>query len=64
MTKYYTREHEWLTASDTNGIWRVGITDYAQDQLGDVVSAELPEIGSELSAGETCAVVEICQVSQ
>lgn len=49
----YAASHEWL-ASDG----KVGITDHAQDQLGDVVYVELPEVGREVSAGEAVAVVE------
>ncbi|MGC8487878.1 MAG: glycine cleavage system protein GcvH [Clostridia bacterium] len=49
----YTREHEWL-----DGEGRVGITDYAQDQLGDVVFVELPKVGDRLDKGETFGVVE------
>lgn len=49
----YAPSHEWLASDGT-----VGITDYAQDQLGDVVYVELPEVGREVTAGETVAVVE------
>jgi len=49
----YTREHEWL---DETG--RVGITDYAQDQLGDVVFVELPSVGSTVRRGQSFGVVE------
>ena len=49
----YAASHEWL-ADDG----KVGITDHAQDQLGDVVYVELPEVGREVSAGEAVAVVE------
>lgn len=49
----YAASHEWLA---TDG--KVGITNHAQDQLGDVVYVELPEIGREVSAGEAVAVVE------
>lgn len=49
----YAASHEWL-ADDG----KVGITDHAQDQLGDVVYVELPEIGREVTAGESVAVVE------
>ncbi len=53
----YTATHEWLRLGD-DGIATVGITDHAQEQLGDVVFVELPEIGRKLKAGEECAVVE------
>lgn len=52
----YTREHEWIRIDGDVGT--VGITDYAQQQLGDVVFVELPEIGSKVRAGVEAAVVE------
>ena len=52
----YTKEHEWVRAED--GRVRVGITDYAQDALGDVVYVDLPEVGAALRAGEPCGEVE------
>lgn len=54
--KYYTNQHEWVeTAED---IATVGISDYAQEQLGDVVFVELPAIGTHVSKGKEAAVVE------
>ena len=52
----YTKEHEWARAE--NGRVRVGITDYAQDALGDVVYVDLPEIGSAVSAAHAFGEVE------
>lgn len=52
----YTKEHEW--AQDRDGRLVVGITEYAQDQLGDVVFVQLPEPGSEVQAGEPLGEVE------
>ena len=52
----YTREHEW--ALDENDRIKVGITDYAQDQLGDVVFVDLPEPGTEVEAGRPMGEVE------
>jgi glycine cleavage system H protein len=52
----YTKEHEWVKVEGDRG--RVGITDYAQNQLGDVVYLELPEVGRNLKAGETFGTVE------
>ena len=52
----YTKDHEWVRLED--GIATVGITDHAQEALGDIVFVELPEVGRELTAGEACAVVE------
>lgn len=53
----YTKTHEWVLLEE-DGTALVGITDHAQEQLGDLVYVELPEIGSEVHAGEECAVVE------
>ena len=53
----YTKDHEWMLIDD-DGKVRVGITDYAQDALSDVVFMELPEIGSKFSEGDVMAVAE------
>ncbi|GLY67659.1 glycine cleavage system protein GcvH [Amycolatopsis taiwanensis] len=53
----YTEEHEWVATGSGDTV-RVGITEYAQDQLGDVVFVELPEAGKRLTAGETFGEVE------
>lgn len=53
----YTRSHEWLKALP-EGIVEIGISDHAQESLGDLVFVELPEVGRSLAAGEACAVVE------
>ncbi len=55
-TVKYTEEHEWLRIE--NGVGTVGITDYAQEQLGDVVFVEVPEVGRTIAKGEAVAVVE------
>jgi glycine cleavage system H protein len=55
-TVKYTEEHEWVSVD--NGIGTVGITDYAQEQLGDVVFVEVPEAGRTVAKGEAVAVVE------
>ena len=52
----YSKDHEWIRVDGDRG--RVGITDYAQKQLGDVVFLELPEVGRTLSAGEQFGTVE------
>ncbi|MDS0283646.1 glycine cleavage system protein GcvH [Haloarcula onubensis] len=52
----YLESHEWVSTDD--GTARVGITDFAQDELGDVVFVELPDEGDELTAGEDFGVVE------
>jgi glycine cleavage system H protein len=53
----YTASHEWVR-TEADGSVTVGITDFAQDALGDLVFIELPEVGRKLAAGESCAVVE------
>ena len=52
----YTEDHEW--ARKEGGVITVGITDYAQEQLGEVVYVELPEVGAEIAKGAEAAVVE------
>lgn len=52
----YTQEHEWLKVDGTKGV--VGITHFAQDQLGDVVFVEVPAVGTELAVENTFGVVE------
>lgn len=52
----FTDQHEWVRVD--GDIATIGITDYAQEQLGDVVFVELPEVGKELAAGDEAAVVE------
>ena len=53
----YTAEHEWVRAGD-GGTVRVGITDYAQEALGDIVYVSLPEVGTDVTAGEAFGEVE------
>lgn len=52
----YTKEHEWISVADAQGT--VGITDYAQSSLGDIVFVDLPQVGAELKAGEIFGSVE------
>jgi glycine cleavage system H protein len=55
----YTVEHEWLrTPDEGTGAVRVGITDYAQDALGDIVYVSLPDVGATVSAGDECGELE------
>jgi glycine cleavage system H protein len=54
--RYYTDEHEWIEVE--GDIATVGITDYAQGQLGDIVFVELPEVGAMIEQGKDAAVVE------
>ncbi len=53
---YYTKEHEWIRIDEERAV--IGITDYAQDQLGDIVYVELPEVGSQVTQRETCGTIE------
>ena len=57
----YTTSHEWAKAED--GVVTVGVTDYAQHELTDIVFIELPELGVEVKAGEACCVVESTKVA-
>ena len=56
MEMRFSRDHEWIRVED--GIGTVGITNYAQEQLGDVVYVELPEIGQRFARGDQAATVE------
>ena len=56
MTLYFTREHEWIRVDGSTAT--VGISDHAQQALGDIVFAEVPEAGRELRKGQEAAVVE------
>ena len=56
MSRYFTEDHEWI---DVDGdVGTVGISDYAQGQLGDIVFVDVPEEGKELDKGDEAAVVE------
>jgi len=56
MTTYFTQDHEWISVEGDSAT--VGITDYAQAQLGDVVFVEVPPAGTEVAKGKEAAVVE------
>jgi glycine cleavage system H protein len=56
MTTYFTREHEWIRVEGDSAT--VGISDHAQEALGDIVFAEVPDAGRQLSKGQEAAVVE------
>ena len=56
MTTYFTQDHEWISVDGDSAT--VGITDYAQAQLGDVVFVEVPPAGTEVAKGKEAAVVE------
>ncbi|MFF1283432.1 glycine cleavage system protein GcvH [Streptomyces sp. NPDC058299] len=53
----FSKEHEWLSTAE-DGVATVGITEFAANALGDVVYAQLPEVGSTVEAGETCGELE------
>ena len=56
MSNKYSEDHEWISVD--GDIATVGITDYAQQQLGDIVYVEAPEAGSDIAAGDECGVIE------
>ncbi len=57
MTLHYTEDHEWVR-TEADGTATVGITDHAQDALGDIVFIEMPEVGRRMAKGEPACVVE------
>jgi glycine cleavage system H protein len=54
----YTEDHEYLTSTDESGVYRIGITDYAQGELGDVVYIELPTVGESFEEKATFGTIE------
>jgi glycine cleavage system H protein len=54
----YTKEHEWIAATGNGNVYRVGITDFAQGALGDIVYIQLPKVGADLIADKVCGEVE------
>jgi glycine cleavage system H protein len=56
MTRYFTSEHEWIDVDGNEAL--VGITDYAQSQLGDIVFVDVPAVGAQVTKGGDAAVVE------
>lgn len=54
----YSKDHEWLTAADADGVSTVGITEHAATALGDIVYVQLPAVGDTVTAGETCGELE------
>lgn len=60
-TRQFTQDHEWIEITD--GIATVGITEYAQEQLGDVVFVELPEVGATLAKGDALGTIESVKVA-
>lgn len=56
-TVFYTKDHEWVEVLDTHKV-RIGITDFAQEELGDIVYVDLPELGDEFDEGDDFGTVE------
>ncbi|MGH3742867.1 MAG: glycine cleavage system protein GcvH [Micromonosporaceae bacterium] len=54
----YTPEHEWVSTTAATGVVRIGITDFAQDALGDIVYVQLPDAGAKVTAGDSLGEVE------
>lgn len=54
----YTKEHEWVASTGNGNVYRVGITDFAQGALGDIVYIQLPKVGDSLTADKVCGEVE------
>lgn len=54
----YSRDHEWVAGTGQDAVVRVGISDFAQDSLGDVVFVDLPAVGDTITADETCGEIE------
>ena len=54
----YTKEHEWLATTPIGNVYRIGITDFAQEALGDIVYIQLPKIGQDVVAGSVCGEIE------
>ena len=54
----FTNEHEWVASTSTANIYRVGITDFAQSALGDIVYVQLPKLGQAVTAGAVCGEIE------
>ena len=53
---HYTKEHEWVSSTGT--LYTMGITDFAQGALGDIVYVQLPKVGETLTAGKVCGEIE------
>ncbi len=59
----YTKEHEYVTTADANGVVTIGITDFAQGELGDIVYVELPKVGTTYGAHDVFGTVEAVKVA-
>ncbi len=58
LTLRYTKDHEWVAVTESPSIVRIGITDFAQSALGDIVYVQLPNIGDQLVEGKVCGEIE------
>ena len=54
----FTKDHEWVSPTSSENVYRVGITDFAQSALGDIVYVQLPKLGQSVTAGEVCGEIE------
>jgi glycine cleavage system H protein len=54
----YTKEHEWVSSTSSQLVFRIGITDYAQGALGDIVYVQMPKVGETVTADKVCGEVE------
>ena len=54
----FTKEHEWVASTSSPNVYRVGITDFAQSALGDIVYVQLPKLGQVVTAGAVCGEIE------
>ena len=54
----FTKEHEWVASTSSQNVYRVGITDFAQSALGDIVYVQLPKLGQAVTAGAVCGEIE------
>jgi glycine cleavage system H protein len=59
----FTKEHEWISVEEEQGVAVIGISDFAQEQLGDIVSIELPKAGGIFRQGQTIAIVDSVKAS-
>lgn len=55
---YYTEEHEWARYEEKSGVATIGVTDFAQSELGDIVFLELPSVGQDIQAGDSIGTIE------
>ncbi len=61
FSRYFTKEHEWIDVK--SGIATIGITNFAQEELGEIVHVELPPVGDSLGIGDSCAAIESVKIA-